>query len=76
MCIDCEIINTLRRSPKTADQIADEIGVLFMTVRPAVSKLKSRGIVVDSGEIGLSRHGRPAKKWKIAEDAQVQENLF
>lgn len=54
------------RSPLSADEIADLIEVDFISVRPRVSELHSRGLVRDSGTRRPSRSGRLVTGWEIA----------
>lgn len=59
------ILDVLRASvtPLSADEIAKEIGVDFMSVRPRVSELHKMGRVRDSGQRRHSRTGRSATGW-------------
>ncbi|WP_138469889.1 hypothetical protein [Poseidonocella sp. HB161398] len=54
--------------PMTADEIAEKLGVDFLSVRPRLTELKERKRVRDSGERGPSRSGRPSIKWEIQKE--------
>ncbi|MBE3637342.1 helix-turn-helix domain-containing protein [Mangrovicoccus algicola] len=61
--------------PLTADEIAERIGVDFMSIRPRLTELKAKKRVRDSGERGPSRSGRPSIKWQIAKDNARERKL-
>jgi len=52
--------------PMTADEIAGQLGIEFITVRPRVTELGNRGLLKDSGVRRIGRFGRPQIAWEIA----------
>lgn len=62
------VIEALRaKSPLGADEIAKEIGVDFLSVRPRLSELHEQGRVRDSGHRTTSRSGRQAIAWELTQ---------
>ena len=53
------IVRLLRGNPEglTADEIAERLGVSFLSVRPRVSELKRAGFIQDSGKRRKARSG-------------------
>jgi predicted ArsR family transcriptional regulator len=61
------ILEILRRSPSTAVEIANEIGADTDRIRPTISRLKSRGLVVSHHHREYTgRKGAPARIWEIS----------
>lgn len=53
----------LTNGPATDEQIQDLLGMPGNTERPRRRELQSKGLVVDSGQRGLTSSGRQAVKW-------------
>ena len=51
--------------PLTPDEIAAKIGTHYANVRPRMTELKIDGLIEDSGDTGLSVHGKSQILWKI-----------
>jgi predicted ArsR family transcriptional regulator len=50
----------------TADEIAAELGMSILTVRPRVSELRRRGDIVPTGDRRCNSSGMTASTWRIA----------
>lgn len=61
------VLHCLERAgrPLSADEIAEHIGIDFISVRPRVSELHEKGLVRDSGTRRPSRYGRLATGWEL-----------
>lgn len=62
-----KILDTLHGSilPMTADQIAAELGMDILSIRPRVTELKNRNLIRDSGQRGLSSRGKQMIAWEV-----------
>ena len=57
--------SVIQEAPRTADEVADVLGIHFLTARPRLSELCQLGKIVDSGERRPSRGGgRPMIVWR------------
>ena len=55
-----------RYGPATADQIADQLRLSVLSVRPRVAELARMGVIEDTGDRRLNDSGRGAKVWRLA----------
>lgn len=51
--------------PMTADEIADNMGVDRLSIRPRCTELDRLGRIIDSGERRKNASGRPAIVWRV-----------
>lgn len=60
-----EAFRVLQRFPFSADEVADELGVSILAMRPRISELHKDGRIKP---IGMTKNvsGRPAKVWSVA----------
>ena len=54
--------------PANADEIADFLGVHFMSIRPRLTELANQDLIVDPGERHKSALGNNQVVWKLAQD--------
>lgn len=52
--------------PQTAENISRRVGLDTLQVMKRISDLRDAGIVIDSGERGRTRAGRPCAVWALA----------
>jgi predicted ArsR family transcriptional regulator len=50
----------------TADEIAEALGETVLAIRPRISELRVKELIVNDGK-GQNRSGRPAHKWRAVE---------
>ncbi len=60
------IIQLLSKRSMTADALAERLNLSILYVRPRVSELVAKEVVVPSGDRGLNASGRLANKWTVA----------
>ena len=52
--------------PLTADEVADRLGLEFISVRPRVTELSNDNLLRDSGVRKMGRFGKEQIAWEIA----------
>lgn len=52
--------------PLTADEVAARLGRTVLSIRPRISQLNKKGLVIDTGERRLNESGSPATVWRAA----------
>lgn len=63
-------LETLKRGPATADEVADALGLSILTVRPRITELKVMGRVEDTGQRRINEiSGKSAAVLRIAPGA-------
>lgn len=60
------VLAAVREKPGTPEQIAARLNVPVMNVRPRLSELSRKSLVVDSGKRGKAMGGRQAIVWRAA----------
>lgn len=58
--------------PRTPEQIAAELGLPVMNVRPRCSELAARGLITDAGTRRLAFGGRSAIAWRLTGKTDAQ----
>ncbi len=58
-------IQSLAICPGTADEIADRLGVSFLSIRPRISELRAQGTVVPSSVRRPNDSGKSAVVWQL-----------
>lgn len=58
---------SLRRAPKTMDEVAEDLGIDRLSIRPRGSALKEKGLIKATGKKRKNRSGRPANVWMVVE---------
>ncbi len=51
--------------PMTADEISQQTGIYFGSVRPRISELRRDGLIEDSGERRDGEHGMKLIAWRL-----------
>lgn len=54
----------IRKTPSTADEVADALGKSVLSIRPRITELKNLGKIVDTGDRRKNTSGKSAKVWK------------
>jgi predicted ArsR family transcriptional regulator len=54
---------------RTADEIADALGEGVLTIRPRISELRRKGLIVNDGR-GRNRSGRDAHRWRTTRSVE------
>jgi biotin operon repressor len=57
---------TIAPRPRSTEEIAAAVGVIYASVQPRLSELRNDGLVIDSGARGTSRYGKKCILWQIA----------
>ena len=52
------------KGPMTADEVAAAVGEERLSIRPRITGLKHKGLIVDAGERRRNRSGRMAAVWR------------
>lgn len=72
--VDC--MNALRGQTLTADEVAQKIGRHVLSVRPRMSELRARGLIVPTGKRRRNASGKTAVVWATApEPGQMEIGL-
>lgn len=53
------------RGPKTADEVAAELGVSILAIRPRVTELYRLGLIQDTGARRENASGKLANVWEV-----------
>lgn len=72
------VLDSIRKAPKTADEVAADLGLDILTVRPRCSELVARRLIMTSGDRRPNRSGRKANVWRAIVPAgkTTQSTLF
>lgn len=54
--------------PLTSEDITAMLGLPYPSVQPRLSELRSKNLVEDSGERGLSQYGKAIIKWQVVSE--------
>jgi hypothetical protein len=63
-------LRVIARQPATPDEVADELGLSILSIRPRFTELARTGRITDTGLRRPNQSGRMAKVWCIKETAQ------
>lgn len=65
-----QVFNVIEQSPvpMSADEVAEELGKSFISIRPRVTELSNEARVKDSGLRGTTQHGKSCILWEVADD--------
>lgn len=61
-----------QRQPVSTENVADGLGRAYGSIQPRLSELRDSGLIMDSGERGLTKWGKSCILWKIADREQSQ----
>lgn len=57
----------IEAKPMTPDEVAAELGVTVLTIRPRMTQLKQAGLIIDTGERRKTASGRKAAVYRAKE---------
>lgn len=57
-------LQSVKAGPKTADQVAEHLGIDRLAIRPRLTELQSHGLVRDSGKRAANASGKMAIVWE------------
>jgi predicted ArsR family transcriptional regulator len=55
--------DTLKRESMTADEVATRLGKSILSIRPRLSELRAKGMIIATGRARLNESGKPAQVW-------------
>jgi hypothetical protein len=58
------VLEELTRAPGTADEIAQRLGEDRLSIRPRLSELAAKNLIVDSGTRRVNESGKSATVWR------------
>lgn len=59
-----KVYKILKSRPRTADEVAKELGESVLSVRPRLSELRNLGLINPTGERRSNQSGKSAKVWQ------------
>lgn len=67
---------SIRKYPKTADEVAGDIGIDRLAIRPRCTELKAAGLIQDSGKRRSNVSGKLACVWEVVKKPNRNGFLF
>jgi len=61
---------SVKSGPKTADQVAEHLGIDRLAIRPRLTELQALGMVRDSGNRAANASGKKAIVWEATKKAK------
>ena len=69
-------LQSIKKAPKTADEIADDVGIDRLAIRPRCTELKASGLIRDSGVRRPNVSGKMAIVWEVVKRPDRNGMLF